>query len=222
MRYNLPLAPTTLQLLWQDTTMPIANEQWVLEVQTWIRKGIVNAILHTRKGARMYLKTGPGSMSGDPEALNTGLKDDNGEPSLCDRILFRNPDYTNINWVCFWITTIALILICIASYLIERIDKITRKARNLLLRMLSLFWKQLIRAGKMLWALRKKSRQQNSLGMGWLSALGNLCSPTQPLASTTSAISSGSELRNVGRTSTINTQDRRNELNRLGDMDDIV
>lgn len=48
------------------------------------------------------------------------------EYSSCDRILFRNADYTNINWFGFWCTNCLFILLCIASYMIERLHKVTK------------------------------------------------------------------------------------------------
>ena len=40
-----------------------------------------------------------------------------GSSSLCDRILFRDGDYTNINWIGFWAVMSALIVICLVSFL---------------------------------------------------------------------------------------------------------
>jgi hypothetical protein len=46
-------------------------------------------------------------------------------------ILFRDPDYTNINWTGFWITNVLLTMICIASYTIRWIEKAGNTVRKI-------------------------------------------------------------------------------------------
>lgn len=53
---------------------------------------------------------------------------------LCGRIIFRDTNYTNVNWIAFWITIVSLTLVCLASYTIGWIDKTTRKACGLVKR----------------------------------------------------------------------------------------
>lgn len=55
------------------------------------------------------------------------------EYSSCDRILFRNPNYTNINWVGLWVTIISLSVLCIASFIVKWLDTTTRAALGLCL-----------------------------------------------------------------------------------------
>lgn len=97
------------------------NEQWITEVETWFMKGIVKAILYVQGGARfkiIYVRfdegggyTGPGHVQ---------------DYSFCDRILFYDGNHTNISWVGFWIATLLLTLLCLASFAVRWLDTTTR------------------------------------------------------------------------------------------------
>jgi hypothetical protein len=89
-----------------------SQERWVTEVETWFIKGILDAILYARYGARFPLNK-------VSENLEPKLKK---EHSLCGRILFRDGRYTNINWVGLWFMIAMLVIIYLASYLLESID----------------------------------------------------------------------------------------------------
>lgn len=41
---------------------------------------------------------------------------DLGKYSLCDRILFIDADFTNINWIGMWITLVVMLVLCVISY----------------------------------------------------------------------------------------------------------
>src|SRR5436190_5960537 len=43
--------------------------------------------------------------------------------ATCGRVLFRNGEYININWIGFCVTTAVLLCICCVSYLVEKIHK---------------------------------------------------------------------------------------------------
>jgi hypothetical protein len=89
------------------------EEQWVTEVDLWFMKSILDAILFVQYGAQFHIK------DITPE-FPMWLKK---EISLCARILFRDGDHTNINWIGFWATTGSTILICLVSYMVESIHK---------------------------------------------------------------------------------------------------
>lgn len=94
------------------------KDQWITEVETWFRKGILDSILRIQYAGRwrsgfyfQYLDTGISSYNG----FMAKAKD----YSPCDLILFNDTDYTNIFLVEFWLTISLLVPICIASYRIE-------------------------------------------------------------------------------------------------------
>jgi len=118
---NIQLTQPTWRNALSIPNFSVADDQWATEVEMWLRKGIANAILHTQNGALFNHI--------DPEVGFNGNFYE--KHSLCNRILFRDADYTNINWIGLWITTASLIFFCLASYFIELIDKNTRKAWNL-------------------------------------------------------------------------------------------
>ncbi|OAP55568.1 hypothetical protein AYL99_10541 [Fonsecaea erecta] len=89
-------------------------EQWIIEVETWFRKTILNAILTVRHGARFHLSD-YSAMFKDPGVLDEFID----KYSLCGRILFRDGNYTNINWVGFWVTFAVLGFICLLSFCIQ-------------------------------------------------------------------------------------------------------
>jgi hypothetical protein len=47
---------------------------------------------------------------------------DLGKYSLCDRILFIDADFTNINWIGMWITVVVLLVFCAISYGISLLE----------------------------------------------------------------------------------------------------
>jgi hypothetical protein len=85
-----------------------SEEQLTVEVETWFMKGILNAILSTENGARFSLWR---KWESDYYGLNYSS-----QYSLCDRILFRDANYTNINLVGFGTTVGLFTLICLGSY----------------------------------------------------------------------------------------------------------
>lgn len=94
------------------------EDQWITEVETWFRKGILDAILRIQYAGRYregfyYFYT------------NTGIRSDNGFMAKakdfppCDLLLFNDTDYTNIFLFGFWLTIFLLVSICIASYKVD-------------------------------------------------------------------------------------------------------
>jgi len=65
-----------------------------------------------------------------------------------DGILFQDPDFTNINWIGFWVTNFLLVLICIASYTIKGIDMGIRRIWRMLGTFKMFLWKGGLLAGK--------------------------------------------------------------------------
>jgi hypothetical protein len=94
------------------------DEQWILEVETWFMKAIVDTLLRLRLGATYTMN--PDGMSYwlidmmRPKATITDW-------STSGRVLLRNPNYANLNWIGFCSVTGAAIFICLTSYDIERI-----------------------------------------------------------------------------------------------------
>jgi hypothetical protein len=85
--YRLPLSTVAIG---QQPHPPIAKDQWTTEVETWFRRAILEAILEAQIGLRerdLMILFGSNSQYQSPES------------STCDRILFRNANHTNINWV---------------------------------------------------------------------------------------------------------------------------
>jgi hypothetical protein len=85
---------------------------WTLEVETWFRKAILSAILVTSHGAHVHLRDYAeifrDSSPGVREYIINNF-------SLCGRILFRDGNYTNINWIGLWLTISTLGFICLLS-----------------------------------------------------------------------------------------------------------
>lgn len=125
----------------------IRKDQWITEVETWFMRRVIEAILYTQ-----YLVRSPESIfsyfSEDKLAM-PGAFCKGG--TLHGGILFRDPDFTNINWVGFWITIVLLTLICITSYTIEWIEKRVRATWSPFCTFKKYLYKKIISAG----AIRK-------------------------------------------------------------------
>lgn len=113
------MVPLTKAAPWMDRIEAHARntkDQWTIEVEAWFMKGILNALLFTQNGARVTLQ--------DEE--NDYRMNNSSEYSICDRILFRDSDYTNINLVGISTTVCLFSLVCIASYAIESLKDAAR------------------------------------------------------------------------------------------------
>lgn len=142
--YRLPLNTVRMRHWGQASDLPIAEDQWITEVETWFRRAILDAILEAQTGPRhrdLLVLFGPDLMRFENETP---------ENSTCDRILFRNANHTNINWVELWLITSLLVLICIASFAIKWLDNITRAICKGLAHFVKFLGKRLILAGKTL------------------------------------------------------------------------
>jgi hypothetical protein len=87
------------------------REQWVLEVETWFMKSLLGGIFRVQDASFWTFQ------DFDPKFSEKYIHD----WSLCGRVLLRDGDYTNINWIGFWVTTAALTLICLVGNRIEQI-----------------------------------------------------------------------------------------------------
>jgi len=151
-----------------QTHLGFPDDQWVTEVETWIRKGMVNAIVYTQNGARFHLAHSNYRLgrNEDPAAIDFMR-----QHSLCDRILFRDANYTNINWIGFWITDFVFAIICIASFTIEGIDKNMRKLWKVALRTRKVLGMKLLLAAKTLKLTARNWTERRRIGVGireWL------------------------------------------------------
>lgn len=105
-----------------------SSEPWATEVETWFMKGIVDAIQFARYGARFPL---------DEESEKFDMEFRR-KYSLCGRILFCHGSYTNINWIGLWVTTGALVLICLISYFVKTIDRTILKWQHIIAKVVNL------------------------------------------------------------------------------------
>ncbi|KAH0827694.1 hypothetical protein AYO21_08865 [Fonsecaea monophora] len=116
------------------TVLDDNREQWVIEVETWFRKTILSAILTVRHGARFHLNE-YSIFFDNPKVLEGFLK----RWSLCGRILFRDGNYTNINWIGFWAAMTLFGFICLLSFFIEQAHMtgaaLCKTTRTLLIRL---------------------------------------------------------------------------------------
>jgi hypothetical protein len=101
--------PLTMSTEWTSTARFNRREQWVTEVETWFKKGILETLLYFQRATQNQLKEFEPSASMDFRR----------KFSLCGRILFRDGDYTNINWLGLWVTTASLSVICFVSCMLE-------------------------------------------------------------------------------------------------------
>jgi hypothetical protein len=92
------------------------TEQWVTEVETWFMKAYLSGILTIQDGAMFALPNVDAGFS--PEYMR--------DWRLCGRILFHNQDFTNINWVGFFITIAACILVILVGSQVETTHKCLR------------------------------------------------------------------------------------------------
>ncbi|KAJ9660435.1 hypothetical protein H2198_002553 [Neophaeococcomyces mojaviensis] len=97
----------------------LESEPWTLEVETWFMKAILNAIFRIRMGAKYRVSSWRQFEESDPEFERYISQ----RWSTCGRVLFRDPDYVNINWIGFCSTFGVLCLITVVSYLVERLQK---------------------------------------------------------------------------------------------------
>jgi len=72
---------------WVDT-----KEQWVLEAETWFMKAFLGAIFLVQDATFWNFK------DFEPGFSEKYIR----EWSLCGRVLLRDGDYTNVNWIGFW------------------------------------------------------------------------------------------------------------------------
>jgi hypothetical protein len=88
------------------------EEPWALEVEVWFRKAILSAILLTRHGAHVHLQDYVELFRNSSPSVREYIIN---KYSLCGRILFRDGNYTNINWIGLWLTILTLGFICLLS-----------------------------------------------------------------------------------------------------------
>ena len=84
-----------------------SNEQWVFEVEKWFRKAYLNGIFMHQNGAQWNI---------DPflERMPLSLRR---RHTLCGRVIFRDKEHTNINFVGLCVCTTTLCLLCLGPSL---------------------------------------------------------------------------------------------------------
>lgn len=135
--------PFTEAIPWLATENQIitnTEELWITEVETWFRNSVLNGILFAQNRARIQL----GNWS-DYYRTDYG-----NERRLCNHILYRNPNYTNINWIGLWIANTVLILICLTSFIVKKFGQYTIGAWKFFLETTKCLWRKLIPIGRTL------------------------------------------------------------------------
>ena len=128
----------------------VGREPWAVEVETWFMKAFLSGIFSIQDGALYTIQ------DLDPAFSSDYIR----EWKLCGRILFHNGDFTNINWIGFWITTASLTLICLVGNQVHTIHKVLKG----LLKFLSRLKKTVIsRLRKLPGAIRNFRRPTASL-----------------------------------------------------------
>jgi hypothetical protein len=94
----------------------VNREPWVVEVETWFMKAFLSGILSIQDGALYAI------LDFDPGFSSEYIR----EWKSCGRILFHNGDFTNINWIGLWITTVSLILICLVGNQVRTIHRVLK------------------------------------------------------------------------------------------------
>jgi len=92
----------------------VDREPWVVEVETWFMKAFLSGVLSIQNGALYAI------LDFDPGFSSEYIR----EWKLCGRILFHSKDFTNINWIGLWITTVSLILICLVGNQVRTIHQV--------------------------------------------------------------------------------------------------
>jgi hypothetical protein len=92
------------------------DEQWVLEVETWFMKAILDALFRAKVGAQFSFDEGITPFFMD--ILGPNIMTD---WSTCGRVLMRNANYTNINFIGFCSVFGTVLVLCLASYRIKHI-----------------------------------------------------------------------------------------------------
>jgi hypothetical protein len=106
--------PSGISLIYQGMD---AERQWISELAA-----LFNKAMYWQKISALAL------VQNTPDQLDTH---DWGKDSLCDRILFYDGDFTNINWIGMWITVGVLLLVCIISYGISLMEWASEKKFSL-------------------------------------------------------------------------------------------
>lgn len=94
------------------SNLPHKGEEWIFQAENWFHKSYLHGIFWIQNGARWNLKK---------SILELPPKDR--KPFIsCDRILFRDSEYTNINFLGLCLTSVFLSLLCVS----DRLVKLTR------------------------------------------------------------------------------------------------
>ena len=108
-KVGAPLQPK--ERLYKATLLDDPLEQWIREVEFWFIRALLGGIFVVQNRARYR--------HDDIKNISKEVF----ESSLCDRVLFRHKDYTNINWIGLCASTTTLISICLVSFLNSQVQK---------------------------------------------------------------------------------------------------
>ncbi|KIN07072.1 hypothetical protein OIDMADRAFT_139742 [Oidiodendron maius Zn] len=109
----IPLTEWGRGPLFQDNIgFDVDREPWVVEVETWFMKAFLNGILAVQDGLLFPL------VNLEPHGFSSEYMRD---WKSCGRILLRNGNFTNINWIGLWVTVVSFTLICLIGNQIDTI-----------------------------------------------------------------------------------------------------
>ena len=103
------------------------DEEWTYQVEKWFHKSYLHGILWFQNGARSDLRT-----------LNPRQLPRRKSYSSCGRILYRDGEYTNINFLGFCLISMLLCLLCISNRLVMLANSNSAMMKMLSVRFLNL------------------------------------------------------------------------------------
>ena len=109
------------------------DEEWIFQVEKWYRKSYLHGMFKFRSGARWN----PSDIGALFDVLDLPPEERN-PFSFCDRVLFRDSGYTNINFLGLCITSVLLCFLCLANRLVRLAHSTSAKMAMLSVRFLIL------------------------------------------------------------------------------------
>jgi hypothetical protein len=106
-----------LRDVFTDTRLSLRDEEWILEVETWFMKAIMDTVLSMRLGAR-WNRANFSSPAGLvlKEHFGAGIVD---EWPTCGKVLVRDSNFTNINWYGLCAILSSMAFVCLVSFCVE-------------------------------------------------------------------------------------------------------
>ncbi|KAH7019566.1 hypothetical protein EDB80DRAFT_701131 [Ilyonectria destructans] len=106
------------------------KELWVEEVEIWFRKSMLAGLFNAQLGASIF------TWNADNEEDQRWIK----EYGLCGRVLFRDPNHTNIDWIGLLISVASLGLVWIFSWCVGYRGILNDSSKRVFTRVNRLCW----------------------------------------------------------------------------------